>query len=520
MAKVEQEPSRSDPDVVTKRDVARSAGIASLSRLGALIEIVSQPAFTWLFGVATYGVYTVLWAAVNIVSNIVDLAMTTALQRVVPSADNETRAHSALKLALIVGVLPSLLIALGATLAARPLAALVNAAPDDRSSLVLAIALFAWALPLWTFVEIATSAVRARRAFGPEIRLRIFWEQVARLGFALTTFLIGLHSLGLVAAHLASLTVTALLSVRLIGRHFDLGLLVRAPLDRAVLRDLLRTGFAVLPSNIIRRLFSDLPAVLLNLMLAGAAGATAAGLYGIARKVASVPQVVRQTFAYVMAPLASAQAAIDRTAIQPLYAFATRLSTVLVVPLAVALCALGEEILRLFAPEARAALPLLVALTIARALEAFAGPASSVIEMIGHRLLLVFNAAAGLVVWLLVATLLVPRLGGAGMAIAVGIGIVVMSYLALIELRVSSRLNPFSGRYWLGLAISLVASGAMFAVERMVAPLGPGVRALTVALLFPAVLWLGLRFGLSYTDREALGPIGRRLRLVKAPVTS
>ena len=520
MATVDQEPSRSEPDAVTKHDVARSAGVASLSRLGALIELVSQPAFTWLFGVATYGVYTVLWAAVNIVSNVVDLAMTTALQRVVPSADSETRAHSALKLALIVGVLPSLLIALGATLAARPLAALVNAAPEDQSSLVLAIALFAWALPLWTFVEVATSAIRARRAFGPEIRLRIFWEQVARLGFALVAFAVGLHSLGLIVAHLASLTVTALLSVRLIGRHFDLGLLVRAPLDRIVLGDLLRTGFAILPSNIIRRLFSDLPAVLLNLMLAGAAGATAAGLYGIARKVASVPQVVRQTFAYVMAPLASAQAAVDRSAIQPLYAFSTRLSTVLVVPLAVALCALGEEILRLFAPEARAALPLLVVLTIARALEAFAGPAASIIEMIGHRLLLILNAVAGLLVWLLFAALLVPRFGGTGMAVAVGIGIVLMSYLALIELHLGDGLNPFSGRYWLGLAISLLTSGAMFGIERLVAPLGPAARALTVALLFPVTMWLGLRFGLSRSDREALGSIGRRLRLAKVTVTS
>ena len=53
--------------------------------------------------------------------------------------------------------------------------------------------MFAWALPLWTFIEIATSAARARRAFGPEIRLRIFWEQIARILFAVGFFLLGLR---------------------------------------------------------------------------------------------------------------------------------------------------------------------------------------------------------------------------------------------------------------------------------------------------------------------------------------
>src|SRR5688572_11395878 len=87
---------------VTRGDVARGAGLAGLARAGALIEAVAQALYTWLFGLATYGLYVVLWGAVNLTSNIVDLAMTHALQRVVPTESDEGR-HGAVKAALIIG---------------------------------------------------------------------------------------------------------------------------------------------------------------------------------------------------------------------------------------------------------------------------------------------------------------------------------------------------------------------------------------------------------------------------------
>ncbi|MFC3713407.1 oligosaccharide flippase family protein [Sphingoaurantiacus capsulatus] len=503
------------PTALGKQDVARGAGSVALSRMGALIDALTQPIYTWLFGIATYGLYTVLWAWVNLVSNCVDMGFTSALQRVVPQADSETRAHAALKLALIIGVLPSVVLALATSLAAAPLAELINVAPKDRPALATGIMLFAWALPLWTFVEIATSALRARRAFGPEIRLRIFWEQVVRLALALALFAAGFRTLGLLIAHLGSLFVTAGLSLRLLARYYDLRLAWRAPFDRAALADLLLSGFSVLPANISRRIFQDGPPILLNLMVPGAGGATAAGLYGIARKIASIPQIIRLTFLYVMAPLASAQAAVDRTAIQPLYAFSTRLSTVLVLPLAVALILLGDQILDLFGPGAEGAFPILVALVIGRAVETVIGAAGPVLETTGHRGLPLLNALVGLAVWTALSFVLVPDLAGTGMAIAVAAGWSVAALLAIAEVRIADGLRTFTGRMWQGLAISAATGALMWGADRATAPLGDRVEAAVVLLLFVVSTWIGLRFGLSATDREALGGIGRRLKLTR-----
>ena len=496
---------------ITRGDVARGAGLAGFARAGALIEALAQPLFIWLFGLATYGLYVVLWGAINFVSNLVDLSMTSALQRIVPAADSEEAAHAAVKLALFISILPAACIAGLVSLNAEAVAALVSAAPADRATLPQAIRLFAWALPLWTFVEVATSAARARRAFGPEIRLRIFWEQIARILFALLFFAAGFRNIGLMAAHLASLALTAALCVPLLGRYYDLRLILSARIGGGMARLLLGSGLALLPANLSRRLLIDAPPVILNLMLPGTRGAVAAGLFEIARKISTIPLVVRQAFQYVMAPLSSAQARADRAAIGPLYRFASRVSTALVVPLAGLLVFAGADILSVYRPEAAAALPLLYVLVTARAAEAVVGPATPIVEMTGHRILPLVNSLVGVALWALIAAWLVPAMGALGMAFAVGAATIAVAYAATLELRLSDNLTPFDRKLFLGLAVALAGVGLMALAENWTR--GP-LRFGLVLALWMATSWCALRLGLQRADREAMGGFARRMRLV------
>ncbi len=506
-----QDPPPSPAPAVTRGEVARGAGLAGLSRAGALIEALAQPLYTWLFGIATYGLYIVLWGAVSLITNIVDLSMTSALQRVVPTQDSEERAHGAVKLALIVSVAPAALIALLITLNADAIAAIFSAAPDDAARLPAAIALFAWALPLWTFVEVATSAARARRAFGPEIRLRIFWEQIARIGFAVGFFFLGFHSIGLMLAHLCSLALTALLCIPLLGRYYSLRLILSAPVPGVLARNLLLSGLGLLPASLARRLLIDAPPVILNLTIPGARGAEAAGLFEIARKLSTVPYVVRQAFQYVLGPLSAAQAHADRLMVAPLYQFASRVSTALVVPLSGLLVFAGVDILSVYRPEAMAALPMLWVLVAARGIEAIVGPASAIVEMIGHRALPLLNGAIAIALWIGLALWLMPAYGALGMAIAVAAAVVASTYAATLELRIADGLSPFDRKLFQGLGIALVGVALMAAGEWLLD--GPARFALEV-LLWAITSWLALRYGLTREDRLALGGLSRRLRLV------
>jgi O-antigen/teichoic acid export membrane protein len=508
---MQNDPVAPPPAAITRGEVARGAGLAGLSRAGALIEALAQPLYTWLFGIATYGIYVVLWGAVSLLTNIVDLSMTNALQRVVPTQDSEARAHGAVKLALIISVGPAAFIALLIALNAEAVASIFSVAPEDAPSLPTAVALFAWALPLWTFVEVATSAARARRAFGPEIRLRIFWEQIARILFALGFFLLGFHSLGLMLGHLCSLALTAALCVPLIGRYYDLKLLIRAPIPAGLVRNLVLTGAGLFPSNIARRLLIDAPPVILNLMVPGAGGAAAAGLFEIARKLSTVPLVVRNAFQYVLGPLSSAQAHVDRAQIAPLYQFACRVSTALVVPLAGLLIFAGADILSIYRPEAAVALPMLWILVAARGVEAVVGPASTIVEMIGHRGLPLLNSFIAILIWIGLSAWLAPDHGALGMAIAVGTATIMSTSAATIELRISDGLSPFDRNLLRGLGIALTGIALMALAGHLV---GGPVRFALVSLLWAITSWLTLRHGLTREDREALGGLSRSLRLV------
>jgi O-antigen/teichoic acid export membrane protein len=501
---------------ITEGDVAKSAGKALLARMGGVVEVVAQPAYTLMFGLPTYGLHVVLWALVNLIENVADLGMTTALQRVVPQARSEEEAVAALRHALLLGVGPCALIAVIASLGAPVITGWINVAPKDLPQLVTGVTLFAWALPLWAFIEIGTSALRARRAFGPEIRLRIFWEQVFRLAIATLLWLAGVDTLGLLIAHLCSLAITAGATLRMLTRYYDLTLILKAR-HPALGRRVLASGLSVLPGNIVARLFGDAPPIILNLMLPGAGGAAAAGLYGIARKISSIIQLVRMAFAYVTAPLASAARTHDMRSVAEIYGFSTRLSTALALPLGGVMIGGAPVFLALFGSQAKVALPALITLLAGRLVEAIIGQAGAIQQVIATYRHPVIASFAGLAIAVLAGWMLVPDGHLLGMAIAVSLGTVVAAAIPVAQLSRHEALNPFNRRFLrsftVGASLAIVTGGVTFALA-VTSPVAAGPLIVAAGI---AGIWLSLRYGLDMRDKHALGRTGARLRLLRAP---
>ena len=502
---------------VTSRHVARGLGTTLLARMGAVVEIVAQPLYVLMFGLTGYGVYAVLWAAINLIENIFDLGMTSAMQRTVPQTASDDEAVAALRTALFFGVGPCLAVAAVIAVFAADLAPLLNVADKDRSLLVPAIQLFVWALPLWAFVEIATSAMRARMVFGAEIRLRIVWEQIMRLVFAVIFYALGFGLTGLFIAHLCSLTATALLSVRMLARYYDLRQIWQIPRGSTTARNTFWAGRSILPANIIGRLFGDAPALILNMLLPGAAGAVAAGLFTIARKLSSVVQLVRIAFGYVMAPLASTAERIDRAQVAAIYAYSTRLIFAIAIPLGVVLAAGSASLLTLFSPEARTAQTAVVILFVARSVEAIVGMSQPILQVVGafrHQLTagLVGVAVAICSGWVAAAWLTPLN----AVTLAMSVGIVVMSAVPMVQLHLTEHLHPLD-HHFPPVAMRTLAIAAVGAAAALLAVRLPDIIALPlIVLLAAAAIWLSVRFALPLADRASLGKTGRRLGLVPA----
>lgn len=504
---------------VTSRSVARGLGTTVLARLGAMVEIVAQPLYVLMFGLTGFGLYAVLWAAINLLENIFDFGMTSAMQRTVPQSASDAEAAAALRTAMIFGVGPCLLVAVLIAAFAPDLAPLLNVAARDRPLVVPAIQLFVWALPLWAFVEIATSAMRARMVFGAEIRLRIVWEQILRLVFAGIFFAGGLGLKGLFIAHLCSLAVTAMLCVRLLARYYSFADLRHGGRGSATERDTFWAGVSILPSNIIARLFGDAPALILNQLLPGASGAAAAGLFTIARKLSSVVQLVRIAFSYVMAPLAASAERQNRAQVADIYAYATRLIVAIAMPLAAVMAAGSASLLGLFGPQAQIAQAAVIILLAARALEAILGISVPVLQVVGAFRDQLTASIFGILVavgtgWLLVDHIDIDEL--TGVTLAMSTGLVVMAGIPTLQLALGERLHPFDSQFPMvalrGIGVTIIAGIAGILVDLL--PDGASIPLLVVVAV--GAIWLSLRFALPHADRASLGKVGRRLRLVGA----
>ena len=497
----------------TSRHVAKGAGTALLARAGSLIEILSQPLYVLLFGLPTYGLYMVLWSAVNLIENIADMGMTSALQRVVPQARTDEDRAAALRAAMLWGMIPCITIAALVSLGAPWLAEIVNTAASDRAKLVTGIALFAWALPFWAFVEIATSALRARKAFGPEIRLRIMWEQVLRMIAATLLWASGVDTLGLLIAHLCSLAITSAFSVRLLAKYYRLDLVLRGPPSPGMGRLTFLAGISTLPTNVVTRLFADAPPLVLNAILPGATGASAAGLFAIARKIASAVQLIRQAFTYVIAPLASEAARHDIKHVMAIYGFATRLTLVVAVPTVCTIIGGGTAILGLFGPAAQAAYWPLALLTLTRLVEALAGQASAIQSVISQYHHPLVGSVIGLAASLLIGWWLLPQGGMDGMAIAISAGITISMLTPMVQLWQHHRLHPFSPPFLQAAVVSAVAGIGVLLASELIAQLHDAIRLGAGALLLLGGIWLSGKFGLAAADKVALGKTARKLRL-------
>jgi O-antigen/teichoic acid export membrane protein len=500
---------------VTSRHVAKGVGTTLLSRLGAVIEIVAQPLYVWLFGLASFGLYAVLWAAINLIENIFDLGMTSAMQRTVPQSTNDREAADALRAAVLLGVGPCILAAVLITLAAEPLASWINVAASDRDLVIPAIKLFVWALPLWAFVEIATSALRARHLFGPEIRLRLVWEMLIRLVLAVAFYFAGLGLNGLFIAHLMSLTITAALCLRLVAQHYRLSLLFSGPLVTPMFVETVKAGLSILPSNMVARLFGDAPAVVLNIAIPGAAGAQAGALFTIARKVSSVVQLVRIAFVYVLAPLASSAERADRAQVHDIYSYAVRLILVIALPLAVVLSAGSAPLLRLFGPDAMVAQGAMIILLLARAMEAVVGISLPVLQVVAGFRHQLTASIVGVIVAALVGWPLMQVMNPlTGLTLAVSIGFVVAAAIPMIQLQVHEALNPLGpdlGRA----AVRTIGISAVALLLALGAAMLPDAAALPLVLVIGlGAIWCSARLALPLADRESLGKTGRKLRLV------
>ena len=490
--------------------VAHGAGLAVLGQFGALIEPVSVVIFARLYGPTTFGLFILVWSYVMLISMGTEFGMTSALQRFIPAQD-QTGARIILRNAIAVSLTIALVFT-GLVYALAPvLAGYLNAGELDPNKLVSLIRMYVWAIPLWTLINVLTAAIRARQVFGPEIRVRIFYEQGLRLVAGVAFFYAGWRLEGLFAAHLFSLTIATLLGARLISKFYGWRAMfsARTPKGVRLFRPLLHFASLMVIPQLARKMNSNMPLWFLNALIPGANGVAAVGIYAVVRKVISTLQVIHDSFEYVLAPMASARrGAADYTSLREIYAFATRLMYAAFLPVASILILLRDQLLSIPGDEFRAGSTALVILALGRWLQSATGPSNAVITMIGRYQLPALNAFANMAVTAILLFFLVPIYGISGGAVAAAAGLGVTSLAALAEVRFLHHMQPFDRRILRPFAVSIAFSTVLGFVAVEAAKLGT-VAGLSIGVAGVFVtLFVLLRVGFTADDQAAL----RRIR--------
>lgn len=489
--------------------IAKSAGVAFLGQSAAVVEALGLLAFTWLYPTDVFGIFLTLWAALKVLTAVTEFAMTTSQQRFTPATKGKGGEAKILKAALLVSLITSLLGATVIVIFAPEIAGFLNSGDVPKETFTKIIRIYAWALPFWTMVEVVTASVRAKRKFGPEIRVRIAYEQGLRLIAGVSLFFIGFETFGLFYAHLFSIIVTSLLALNLVGRFYNWQEVFRAKIDAVFLKEFLSFSAMMMPANFIKKMFIVGSVIIVNKAL----GADAAAIYGLGRHISSVLQVVHLSFEYVMAPFASLKNALAKKAeLQNLYSFTTRIIAVLVLPFGVLLIYISRDILTVFRPDYAAATSVIIVLTAGRITEALMGTSAAVIEMLGHRALPLFNNTLGLLTLFILQYYLKVDYGVMGIAIATAVGFNVISLLSLMEAYFIYGLSAWNRKTWhpllVSLGLSMFMGGTFYLADYL-----PHYIHFSYALIsiFFALLFL-VRFGLTLEDAKALGRIGRWFR--------
>jgi len=492
--------------------VAKSAGKAFLGQSAAVVEALGLIIFTWLYAPAVVGLFFTLWAALKVLTAVTEFAMTTSQQRFTPASKTKAGDAQILKAALMVSLSISLGTALLVAWFAPEIAGYFHSGTVSKELFTTIIRIYVWALPAWTLVEVLTASVRAQRKFGPEIRVRIFYEQGLRLIGGVALFYAGLETFGLFYAHVISITLAAILAFRLASKFYDLKAVLNAPVDPAFLKEFLSFSALMMPANFIKKLFLVGSVIIVNKAL----GVEAAAIYGLGRHISSVLQIVHLSFEYVMAPFASLKNALaKRDELQGLYAFTTRLIVALVMPLGILLIYLSRDILTVFNPDYAAATGVIIILTAGRITEALSGTSAAVIEMLGNKMLPLANNLVGLTALFVLQYYLKVDYGVYGIALATAVGFNLISLLSLAEAYFIYGLSPYSKKTLRPLLVSFILSSMMGGFFVIADKMPHAVHFSLALISIYVALMILVRFGLSEEDARSLGRIGRWFRNFK-----
>ncbi|MEQ9519277.1 MAG: lipopolysaccharide biosynthesis protein [Parvibaculum sp.] len=420
------------------RDTAFAALKVLIIRcLGAAIAYITQVLLSRALGQTEYGVFALVWVWIIVLGHLTPVGIAQAALKYIPhyhalKEPGLTRGYIFYGLALVTlfscvtALIGGVVLTFGASLF------------DNIYALPLLVALFA--VPLFALQDYVENIARSFNwmilAIAPPFVIRH-----------------GLIGLGVLAAYLTDREITAATAVAITVGAVTLSLalqagfvfwrirkIVPAAPHRAELRVWLKTALPLIFVDGTLLLFSNADILILSLFVSPAEIA----LYFAASRILQLVAFVQYaTTAATTQQFSALNAMGDHAALEKLARNTTRLTFMAAVGAAAIIYLMAPFLLTLFGDGFVGAMPVLGVLMIGLIVQAFSGPAESVLNMSGHERTTALTYSCALLLNIALNLVLIPIYGAVGAAIATALSLALASLALTFALKKHLGISVF-----------------------------------------------------------------------------
>jgi len=495
------------------KDLVVGASVNFVGKLARSTRGVFLFVVGWLCGLDVVGDYSLSWGMVATLNKVARFGLLRGVVRFAIGirADGPREAQRVIAAALRIGLLVSLVVAIGVSLAAEAIAAYYD------KPIAEAVRIMAWSAPFLTVAWVFLAAIRALRLMHFEVYVFAVAGPLILLAGGLV---IGLGGLGLTELAWVQLGV-AMASCFLAGvffrRFYSLGDSLFPSNGTRDWRGLIRFSLPVMLTDLMYGLLTQLDV----LMLAKFVGSAEVGIYALARRVADAmlkaPQAFDPIFSSVVSDLSNEK---RHEELGHRFVVISRWILTINLPIFAALFIVGESLLPLLpgskveaAVDLQLGLQILFVLCIGKLAQGAFALVEPLLAMSGRPSLNMYNNGAWLGCnFLLNYWLLTHGYGLYGAALGATVSVFFVNAIRIVQIRLIHGIRPFERSQIKPVAAASAAAGVAW-LARGDATGGLLETSVVPLFLFLLVYVFALRaMGLEAEDRALLERLSARLK--------
>ncbi len=498
-----------------KVDVERVARGASL----VFVATFAGLGLNYLYGVMLarhlgpqlFGFYSVALGIFNVISMISILSMDSTTMRFLPKMLTEGRKPEALALIKLVVVLclsTGTFFALLLFLSSDYLA-VTHYHNAEIKPLLYA---FALAIPAFTLTSLFISLLQSFHDVRTRMAIKYISEPIVKFLVTLLFFALGWQLGAAMTGIVFAMWMSALLGTLALRKHLK----KMAGVEKLPIGGQFKPVVIFSLTLAIGTIF-NLTAIRADVLLIGGMISTEqAGIYAAAFQTASILGLILSSVEQIIAPMLSEVVSGSSPKAKQIYALSLRWPMLLGMPLFTIFVVMAPELLGIFGPAFRQAVPCLIILLLGQMVVLTTGSSNYFLLVSGHAKTVMMNELIGATLLLTLNFLLIPRYGIVGAAMAVGGNLAFINILRVVQVYHYSGLHPYEKTLWKPALVGIAVFAVVYALRNV---LGAGHVLWLVP--FTVVLYVALiaLMGIDPSDKKAaMGIVNRIFPALKGKV--